>query len=197
MRITTFLFFLCLTCLHLNAQNIHQLVAEDACECIENKSPEEINNTSAEMLVGLCVLEGVMNHKTEFETYFNGKGFREIDMEKFGEDVGIEMVTICPSTFLLFFSNEVEDKMYDDLKIELGKIISIEKNQFNTVNLELGDGSILKFLWLWDFEGSQMLLDGSYKNKWMNIIYSNIEMFDPHKNTYVVYKIIEGMELGE
>lgn len=194
---TVFLFGL-IFCLPLNAQNIYQKVAEHTCSCLGEKTPEELQAGNVEIQLGLCVMAGVYLHKEEFDQVFGGKSLKEIDMEKFGEDVGMEMLNICPQIFLNFVNTDDDEEADDDFSgIELGKITGIEKKQFNVVNLESGDGSILKFLWLWDFTGSEMLIDGSYKDKWLNVVYSNVELYDAQKATYVVFKVIEAIVEGE
>ncbi|MGB7499132.1 MAG: hypothetical protein WA897_04510, partial [Moheibacter sp.] len=161
------------------------------------KTTEELEALDLEFQLGLCIIGGIFQNKEEFDQTFGGKAIQEIDMEKFGEDVGIEMLSICPEIFLKFIDDYDEDDDSGFSGVELGKISGIEKKQFNVVNLESGDGSILKFLWLWDFTGSELLIDGSYKDKWLNVVYSNIELYDAQKATYVVFKVIEAIVEGE
>lgn len=184
-------------CLPLNAQNIHQKVAEHTCSCLGEKTTEELEAVNLEFQLGLCIIGGIFNNKVAFDQTFGGKSIQEIDMEKFGEDVGIEMLSICPQIFLNFIDEDDKEDDSGFSGIELGKITGIEKKQFNVINLESGDGSILKFLWLWDFTGSEILIDGSYKDKWLNVVYSNVELYDAQKATYVIFKVIEAIVEGE
>lgn len=193
---TAFLFGL-IFCLPLKAQNVYQKVAEHTCSCLGEKTAEELQTGNVEIQLGLCIIGGIFKNKEEFDKTFGGKSIQEIDMEKFGEDVGIEMLSICPQIFLNFIDDDDEEDDSGFSGIELGKITGIEKKQFNVVNHESGDGSILKFLWLWDFTGSEMLIDGSYKDKWLNVVYSNVELYDAQKATYVVFKVIEAIVEGE
>lgn len=198
MKFFIVLLFGLIFCLPLNAQNIYQKVAEHTCSCLGEKTTEELEAVNLEFQLGLCIIGGIFKNKEEFDQTFGGKTIQEIDMEKFGEDVGMEMLNICPQIFLNFVNGDDDEEANDEFSgIELGKITGIEKKQFNVVNLESGDGSILKFLWLWDFTGSEMLIDGSYKDKWLNVVYSNVELYDAQKATYVVFKVIEAIVEGE
>lgn len=108
------------------------------------------------------------------------------------------MLSFCSDFFINNFADEYMNEQYfSEVSVELGKIKSIEKKQFNTVNLQMYDGSILKFIWLWDFEGSEILTKNQFKNKWINIIYSTIELYDPEIKKYIPYRVIEGMSFGE
>lgn len=191
-----FLFFLALTQL-IPAQDFIQTLAEETCECLSKKSVEGLNQEEKEIQMGVCMLEAVGRHKDGFNEYRNGKSFDEMNLEQFGEEVGIHMATICPLLVLDYADMSYFETEEPDLSVELGKIKSIEKKQFNIISLEVGDGSILKFLWLWDFEGSEILIKNQYKNKWLNIYYFEYPLYDPEKKVYVNYKVIEGIALGE
>lgn len=148
-----------------------------------------------ELEFGICLMTALSKDPERLYQEFQTTSIVDIDMEKFGEIVGMEMVGICPMVFLPFMDDDDEDAVRPD--IELGKIKSIDYAGLTTVNLEIGDGSILKFLWLWEFEGDEYLLKNTYKNKWMNIYYYNIPIFDPKQRKYITYKVIEGIEIGE
>ena len=194
MRIILLLSFLLST--QLGAQSLNEKLAEETCHCIEAINFEDFTMKQKENQLGICIMSAISKHKPAFDQVHNGKNISEIDMEKVGEEIGLEMVNLCPFTFMEIVEEE-KDTNAIPLKVELGKISGIEKNQFNTVNLESGDGSILRFLWLWDFEGSDYLIKNKYKGKWMNIFYSEIPLYDSKKGNYIYFKVIEGIEIGE
>jgi|26BtaG_2_1085354.scaffolds.fasta_scaffold00032_14 hypothetical protein len=194
MRIILLLSFLLST--QLGAQSLNEKLAEETCHCIEAINFENFTMKQKENQLGICIMSAISKHKPAFDLAHNGKSISEIDMEKVGEEVGLEMVNLCPFTFMEIVE-ETEEVNPIQLKIELGKISGIEKSQFNTVNLESGDGSLLKFLWLWDFKGSDYLIKNTYKGKWMNILYSEIPLYDSKKGKYIHFKVIEGIEIGE
>lgn len=182
------------------AQDVVEKVANSACDCLSTKNLEGLNDKQKEMQLGVCILNGFSQHKSEIEKGNGGKSILEGGMEEIGEEVGIQMALICPEVFLHFADVFMTDEASYEaagIMMDLGKITSIEKKLFNIVNLELADGSMLKFLWLWDFEGSEILMKNQFKNKWINIFYSNLEFFDPEKKKYIPYRVIEKVEFGE
>lgn len=197
MRLFTTIVLILIFSISATAQELYTKIAEETCHCLEKKSPEGLNQSQKEMTLGVCMMEGLKKYKAEFDSFYEGKSFATIDMEKFGENIGIEMVAICPYTFFDFVEDEFDYADTAALSIEFGKITSIEKNQFNIINLETGDGSVLKFLWLWEFEGSEVLTDKTYKDQWLNIIYSNVSLYDAQKETYVNFRVIEAIDPGE
>lgn len=184
--------------LNLTAQNDEQIqkIAQSTCECLSEKNLEGKTQQEIEVQFGFCILGSVSKNKKEFDEMYGGKSIMEIDMEKFGEEIGLQLAGLCPDVFMNLDLGPDEEESVE-LNVELGKIISIEKKQFNTINLEIGDGSVLKFLWLWDFEGSDILIKNQCKNKWINIFYSSLLLYDAEKKSYVNYKVIERVELGE
>lgn len=193
-------FFLTISIISFNlfSQDFLDTVGQETCDCITQKDLEGLTEGEKEMQLGVCMFGSISKHKSQFDEYTHGKNLMEYGYEKFGEEVGINMAIHCPLFFMEYASNEgISFGDEEKLSIELGKITTIEKKQFNVVNLEVGDGSILKFLWLWDFEGSELLIKNQFKGKWVNIFYSDTQLFDPDRKTYVNYKVIEGIELGE
>lgn len=200
MKILFTLFTILFTLTNIYSQEFIEKLAQETCVCLEGKSTEGMTQSQKEMQMGVCMFQGIGKYKQEFDAYKKSQNLNDIDLEKFGEELGIEMAVICPSFIINFvdpayFSEDPEADY--SLEVELGKIKSIDKKQFNTVNLEIGDGSILKFLWLWDFEGSEILIKEQLKNKWINVFYSNIMLYDPEKKTYINYKVVEGITFGE
>lgn len=184
---------------HAFSQEFIEKLAQETCTCLEGKSPEGLTQSEKEMQLGVCMFQGIGKYKEEFDAYKQDKNLLDMDLEAFGEEVGMQMAIICPQFIMQYYDSTAlyETETAYSLEVELGKIKSIDTKQFNIVNLEIADGSILKFLWLWDFEGSEILTKNQFKNKWINIFYSNLMLYDPEKKTYINYKVIEGVELGE
>jgi hypothetical protein len=171
-------------------------IADDSCECMTKTSLSDMNSGQIEMQMGICILQSVGKFKVEIEKNIGQRSITDVMTEQFGEQVGLKMALVCPQIFM-FFGDYTEDVTELGYSVELGKIKSIEKKQFNMVNLEMYDGSLLKFIWLWEFEGSEILTKNQYKNKWINIFYSILELYDPELKKYIPYKVIEAIELGE
>lgn len=173
-------------------------MAEETCECVKKLDFSGMPQNQIEMNLGMCILQSISSNKIEVENQLGAFSITSIMTEEFGEKMGLQMLSFCSDFFINNFADEYMNEQYfSELSVELGKIKSIEKKQFNTVNLQMYDGSILKFIWLWDFEGSEILTKNQFKNKWINIIYSTIELYDPEIKKYIPYRVIEGMSFGE
>lgn len=173
-------------------------MAEETCECVKKLDFSGMPQNQIEMNLGMCILQSISSNKIEVENQLGAFSITSIMTEEFGEKMGLQMLSFCSDFFINNFADEYMNEQYfSELSVELGKIKSIEKKQFNTVNLQMYDGSILKFIWLWDFEGSEILTKNQFKNKWINIIYSIIELYDPEIKKYIPYRVIEGMSFGE
>lgn len=173
-------------------------MAEETCECVKKLDFSGMPQNQIEMNLGMCILQSISSNKIEVENQLGAFSITSIMTEEFGEKMGLQMLSFCSDFFINNFADEYMNEQYfSEVSVELGKIKSIEKKQFNTVNLQMYDGSILKFIWLWDFEGSEILTKNQFKNKWINIIYSTIELYDPEIKKYIPYRVIEGMSFGE
>lgn len=173
-------------------------MAEETCECVKKLDFSGMPQNQIEMNLGMCILQSISSNKIEVENQLGTFSITSIMTEEFGEKMGLQMLSFCSDFFIDNFADEyVNEQYFSEVSVELGKIKSIEKKQFNTVNLQMYDGSILKFIWLWDFEGSEILTKNQFKNKWINIIYSTIELYDPEIKKYIPYRVIEGMSFGE
>lgn len=173
-------------------------MAEETCECVKKLDFSGMPQNQIEMNLGMCILQSISSNKIEVENQLGAFSITSIMTEEFGEKMGLQMLSFCSDFFINNFADEYMNEQYfSEVSVELGKIKSIEKKQFNTVNLQMYDGSILKFIWLWDFEGSEILTKNQFKNKWINIIYSTIELYDPQIKKYIPYRVIEGMSFGE
>lgn len=179
-------------------ESLIQTIAEESCQCMSKQPLTEMESEKVKFQLGACILQSLSNHRAEIVKYIGNSSIVDVMTEAFGEEVGLKMAFVCPDMFLYFADQGLYDDFSDyELSVELGKIKSIEKKQFNLVNLEMADGSLFKFLWLWDFEGSDLLIKNLYANKRVNIFYSTLELYDPELKKYISYKVIEGIELGE
>lgn len=112
-----------------------------------------------------------------------------------------EWFPIAPCFFANFIKNESVDNVSkgnsNELFTEKGIITSLKSNQFNMIHLKTEDGSLLKFMWLTDFEGAEILMKEQYKNKSVSIYYDNFEFYDPKSKSYIKHRVIYGLEINE
>lgn len=180
-------------------QEFHEQVAFETCECIENLDLTDLSYQQKEVQLGICLIVGIGKFGKELEHTY-GKLFFDFDENEQNilyERIGFKMMEVCPFTMMSLSEHESLTEKDSEFKVEIGKISSINAKQFNTVVLKLGDGSLNNFLWLWDFQGSEILIENKYSDKWINIFYLEVPMYNPETTTYINYKVIEKIELGE
>lgn len=183
------------------SQDFVDLAAQEICECVQSKDNDEKSRSQLEVQIGICMMETISTHPKEFEEYTNGKSLSELDFKNLGTEVGVRMVSYCPMFFAKFIKNESVDNVSkgnsNELFTEKGIITSLKSNQFNMIHLKTEDGSLLKFMWLTDFEGAEILMKEQYKNKSVSIYYDNFEFYDPKSKSYIKHRVIYGLEINE
>lgn len=184
-----------------HSQDFVDLAAQEICECVQSKDNDEKSRSQLEVQIGICMMETISTHPKEFEEYTNGKSLSELDFKNLGTEVGVRMVSYCPMFFANFIKNESVDNVSKgnstELFTEKGIITSLKSNQFNMIHLKTEDGSLLKFMWLTDFEGAEILMKEQYKNKSVSIYYDNFEFYDPKSKSYIKHRVIYGLEINE
>lgn len=197
MRFITLL--LLLLSISVYSQEFHEQLAIESCECVAQIDLESLTYEQREVQLGVCLIVSLGKFSKELENTY-GKTFIDFDEKEqilLFEKVGFKMWEICPVNMMNFSDDFAFHDSEDFPSVEFGKISTIQQNQFNTVVLRLGDGSLNNFLWLWDFEGSDILIEKEYIDKWINIFYIEAPMYNPETSSYVNYKIIDKIELGE
>ncbi len=185
------------------SQNVMNTIAEETCAC--GKKIDFTNTSSAEieMSFGFCILESFSNHKAAVEKHY-GKPMEITDdsFEKFAEDVGIQMVGVCPELFIKMAGNDdMLDMMLEEEETEerftaSGKVHKIEKSQFLILHLNNDQNSLMKFIFLYDATNSSMLRDdGFLKDKNITVEYSKMEFYDPKIDDFRVFNVIDGITL--
>lgn len=181
------------------SQEFHETIATETCKCLEQIDLESLTYEQKEVQMGICLIVSLGKFGDELENTY-GKTFFDFDDREqtiLFERIGFKALEICPFTMISFTEDGTFPQSEDFPSVEFGKISTIQQNQFNTVILRLADGSLNNFLWLWDFEGSDILIEKEYIDKWINIFYIEAPMYNPETSSYVNYKIIEKIELGE
>lgn len=187
------------------SQDFVDLAAQEICECVQSKDNDEKSRSQLEVQIGICMMETISTHPKEFEEYTNGKSLSELDFKNLGTEVGVRMVSYCPLFFTNFIQNHLEEEIPKEIPkeipteffIEKGEITAVKSNQFHTIHFKTEDGSLLKFMWLTDFEGAEILMKEQYKNKSVSIYYDNFEFYDPKSKSYIKHRVIYGLEINE
>ncbi len=192
-------------------EEIIQLMAEDTCECIKNDTasftPDKTMNQK-QVALGLCLLKSYNKRKAES---VDMKNAGMDDFEALGEEVGLQMVSVCASDFMAIFSDEQLDEIIDeseeqdantppppapknddDLQLE-AQLISLSNDAVSYFQVKDAFDKTHTFLIKEQFEGYKLLKKSNY-NKAFNIYYKEINMFDLSERKYVKKKVVKYLE---
>ncbi|AXG71465.1 hypothetical protein KORDIASMS9_03722 [Kordia sp. SMS9] len=180
-------------------------VTNDVCACISEKVDEGISQKDIEVQLGLCLINSYGKFKARIDKYMNVSFDDATSMEKFGQEIGMKMITVCPDTFMSFakdiIEEEVENYNASDettpvFTVVSGEAVKLVNDQFNVLSFKGTNKRMYKFLWLEYFEGQELLSDmKDLKKKQLEISFESIEMYDPKLKDYRTYKVLRKIEV--
>lgn len=201
MKKITFTLLLLLVFLNTNAQDGLEVVTKEVCSCIESKK-ESLKTLSASQLqtqLGLCMLASYNANESVIKVKYGDIIGDEKNMEKFGEDIGVKMITICPETLMSIAGalGEGNDDSATDAEVKSveGKITEIKNEQFTTILVKDKNSRMYTFLVLNYFETANLVITNELnKNNSVVIKYSEVELYDNKAKEFRFFKVISGIE---
>lgn len=157
----------------------------------------DLKDTKLKIELGLCIMASYTKHPDEIKALHGQILENESGMEKFGEQIGIKMLEVCPETLLslageLEFDEETAVKTNSTIE---GKIVEIKIEQFATIVVKDKNGRVHNFLFLNYFDTASLFTnDEIRKNDFISVNYSESEIYDPKNKEFRYYKIITGLE---
>ncbi len=176
-------------------QVIYEKLANQTCECVNSKKTEKISQIE----LGLCVL-GSLGKLSDKEKktikYDSGEG----SIDKVSEQVGMQMVAICPDVFSNMLQDEGASEVASDAEASdpssTGIFQSMVSNQFNTIIIMDSENQKREFIWLFPFEGDALFIKNKIiKGDKIEILYREQNFFDPKINDYKIYNEILEVKL--
>lgn len=175
------------------SQDVKDKIAKETCECVSKLDLDSTNSDDLELNFGLCMLESYNNHINEFPENEKLDFENTPQMEKFGEQIALKMLTFCPDIILKLgegYGNE-ENEASKDLVIEGVFNGTSTTESFFTISIKESNGKLTKLILLDNFENSYLIVDKVIKkNEAVNVSYYEVELFDMNLNRFVTTKII-------
>lgn len=173
-----------------------QKLAVVACECVDADDMKESSKDNLEMVLGLCIMEGLGKYPEIFEKINiedNGA------MEKLGERIGVAMLSNCPDVMMAMAMSDIEEDTAESDDILQGTIQRIEGDQFTFIVIKTEAGRMEKLLWLSYFEGADELSEMGEKalNKKASFSYVQIECYSNSHKEYINRKMITGISFDK
>lgn len=206
MKKTIFALFISLISFNAQSQDILESVTKEVCNCVEAKKDklDTSNPQNLKMQLGLCILGSYSKHTAEIDKKYGKIMDDEAAMEKFGEDIGMKMVTVCPETLMSFAgaitddetadSTAVEEVKQEDLFIE-GEIVAFKATDFVTIQVKDKNARVHNMLMLDYFETASLYTNNQIKVKdKIKVSYTEIELYDPKQKEFRYFKVITALE---
>ena len=187
-----FLFFISITSF---SQNVKDKIAKETCDCTSKLDLEGLNSSDLELKFGLCMLEAYNNHINEFAENEKLNFENNTQMEKFGEEIALKMLTFCPDVILkLGQGYEGEETVNSDQFIE-GQFSGTKSETFFYVVLKESSGKTTKLALLDYFDNAYLITDKLLKsNQKVKITYYEAKLFESKSNSFIAIKIITNIE---
>ncbi|WP_111307450.1 hypothetical protein [Confluentibacter sediminis] len=191
-KIILFLFFV------VNAtvfsQDIKEKIAKETCECVSKLDTDSMNSSDLELKFGLCMLDAYNMHIDEFPESERLDFGDNVQMEKFGEEIALKMLTSCPDLILKLggsynvSENENTDKNDSVIK---GVFNGSKTGTFYNIIVKESTGKTTELIILDYFENVYLITDKLIKNNQeIEVYYYETELFDVKLNKFVSTKIV-------
>lgn len=174
-------------------------LTETTCNCTTKK---KIEPNKLKVALGLCLLEVINVNKTEVLKIYNKKNIDTELIEKVGEDIGAEMLDICPETMEILLNdkeliNEIAEDNNFDVSSEEEQNLNISGSFTKTkidgylyVEVKENSGRINQFVILQSFENVFLIIDKVLKpNDLVRVTYYEAELYDPKLNKFITLKV--------
>lgn len=177
------------------SQTAKEKIAKATCDCFNNKSLDlsSMDQSTLELNFGLCILEGYSKFSNELPENEKIDFGNEKQMEKFGEDIAMQMLTTCPELILKLgegYNDLEEEKSTEDITLE-GTFIGTKKDAFLNVQIKESNGRTHNIILLDYFQNSYLITDNILKNKSQVIVtYYEVELYDATINRFIKTKIL-------
>lgn len=183
-----FLFFITATSF---SQDVKEKIAKETCECTSKLDTASMDGTDLELNFGLCMLESYNKHIAEFSDSEKLDFENNTQMEKFGEEIAVKMLSVCPDLILkLGEGYKNEDAVSNDLSIE-GFFNGTKVESFLNLIIKEASGKTTKLILLDYFDNAYLMKDKLLKNNQaIKVTYYEAKLFDFKSNSFVATKIL-------
>ena len=176
---------------------VYKKIAEKSCECALQKGASNIS----QMDLGICLFEGINILDTkELKVLGINPDDKMGSIESVAEAVGIEMAMTCPVIFenIGYENGEVvfqKDKEKEVKRLTFtnsGVVEEVTTKEFKTIKIKDASNTIQEFLWLNQFEGDSLLINGKIvKGDKVEIVFAEEQFFDSKVNAYRAFNVIK------
>lgn len=180
------------------SQDVMDKITNETCECIKAKNLdlEKVEASELQMQLGLCMMQSYSNHKDKLPKSKRVLLDNDEQMEKFGEEIGMKMITYCPDILLAIGKNEIDkneaNEVVDVLSLSsTGQLIERKTDGFLTIRVKEESGRINDFILVKNFDNAYLISDDVLKvNTKVKVDFYYEDIYDSKLNKFVNSKVL-------
>lgn len=183
--------------------SLMKLVTKDVCDELSAKNLTGKNMDEVQMEMGLAFMPALMKHKDALEKELGGTVTDKSSMEKWGQEIGMLLVTECPA-FLKIMSSMDPGAMDKPTKVPVtiggsatikGTLLKVVPGELTHLLVKDSKGKTVKIWWMDYFDGSDDMADNPQKmiNKKITVDYTEKEVYNVALKQYIKIKVATGI----
>lgn len=184
------------------AQDVLDILAGNACECISKKDTDQMSMEDLQMQLSMCLMESVGKNQEAFT-----REYGELDisdqaaMQDFAQKIAMRMVTKCPQVMMKVASTSQgmpqSSETPKTATILEGVFQGVSGSEMAVIEIKEANGRTQKLLWMSYFQGSDQLISNpaSLKGKAVTVEYETIEVYSPKAKEYFDRKKITSLKV--
>lgn len=173
-----------------NSQTLSPKVLKKAtdyvCGCLKDV-PQTASNQEVQQIVEKCFFD-MISGVPEVNKIITASKQPDESGRKIGEQVGRNMVAVCPSTMGLLAKAYSGDEPTQTIR---GKLLRIDATSIPAMIIQTPDGSEVRCVILGKFKGWEQLSSATQKNVSIDVIES--ELYSASQNSFVLMKEVTSM----
>lgn len=161
--------------------SLMKLMSAQVCTEVSKIDPAKLNQESLEQALMLAMIPVVAEHQSALEQILDVKASEPQSFEKFGNELGMELLKSCPA-FLQVAMNNSNDATSGGAQPATGqvsgKLLKVQTGAMNSFELLNDEGKLLTIWCTRHFEGDQKLADMNHIGKNIQVEYVTEKVYD-------------------
>lgn len=176
---------------------VYKKIAEKSCDCAMKIGAAKIGEAE----LGLCLFEGLNSLEAKDLKIIGVNPDKKMEsLESIAEPIGIQMAMTCPQVFQGMMNQEESALQNNEASKQTftnsGVVEGLTANEFKSIKIKDASNTVQEFIWLTQFEGDSLLINGKVvKGDKVEIVFTEEQFFDVKTNAYKAFNIIKSIKL--
>ncbi|MDC0231141.1 hypothetical protein OAK19_04180 [Aureispira] len=179
----------------LLAQSATNNALDKACDCLKNKNFDVLLLSKVSLTADSCIQDALYTNLTGVLKENNATLDDSDALFKLAQLIHVELSKKCRG--FQKFSTRIAEVMVKEVKnknpSDIGLLYKLNtEGQFPVFTILTQEKKAIQFIWLQEFDGSSRFMNGiqNYQNTIVEIVWKELELYDPQNKTYPYYKEI-------